>query len=245
MQRRCHMMILLISMLVTSALSQRSDLYLVDLLEVAGKFEVHHPRYLSDFNLNGYNNQPYFVDPYTLLTTVAPKAEPLNTDIYQLDLRSKKVTRLTHTADREYSPSLCRDPRNHFNCVIVEVENQDNQILWQYPLDRSGSGQPLLRDVKDVAYFCELPNDRIAVYEVGTPNKLWLVHKDTGEKKFIASNIGRSLQILRSGHLAYVHKFSDDYWFLKKIDPNNFTIEIIKRHYRIRKISRSSLMIRF
>jgi hypothetical protein len=210
-------------------LAQSSDLYLVDLLEVAGKYEIHHPRLLSGFNKNGYTNQPSFNGTYSLIATVGAEEEVLNTDIYQLDLRSKNITRITRTADREYSPTPSRQDNQWINCVIVEVNNADNQILWQYPLDRSGGGRPFLKDIKNVGYFCEMTDGWVAVFELGNPNKLSLVNRDTGEKKFISGNIGRCFQLLKNGQLVYVHKFSQDYWFLKKINPISFTSEIIKK----------------
>lgn len=208
---------------------QASELFMVDLDEVADKYEVSNARYLSAFNQGGYNNQPAFVDLYTLLVSVGKKNEAAKTDIFELNLRSKRMTRITKTKDREYSPSISRQDRNMINCVLVEVENNDNQILWQYPHDRSKGGRPLLKGVSQVGYFIELKDDWVAVYEVGTPSKLWLHNRKSGDKKFITANIGRCLQLMQDSTLAYVHKFSDDYWFLKKLNLDDLRSEIIKK----------------
>jgi hypothetical protein len=208
---------------------QASELFMVDLNEVADKYEVSNERYLSAFNQGGYTNQPTFVDLYTLLVSAGKKNDLPNTDIFELNLRSKRITRITKTKDREYSPVISRHDKKMISCVLVEVENNDNQILWQYPLDRSNGGQSLLKGVNQVGYFIELKDDWVAVYEVGTPSKLWLHNRKTGDKKFITANVGRSLQLMQDGMLAYVHKFSDDYWFLKKLNIEDLRSDIIKK----------------
>jgi len=218
--------VLLFSLVLTA---QKSDLYLVDLLKTNDRYEIRHPRLLSGFNPDGYTNQPYFTGTNDLLVTAGPADDLLNTDLFQLDLRSRNLTRITRTSDREYSPALSRNDGQWINCVIVEVENKDQQILWQYPLDRSGGGRPFLKQLKDVAYYCEMPAGWVAVFELGTPNKLWLVHQETGDKKFVSSSPGRTLHLTKNGELVYVHKFSDDYWFLKKFNPGTMTSEILKK----------------
>lgn len=229
MRRQALYCLLFLSYLPSFLLGQQSDIFLFDLLEVAGKYELHHPRLLTDFNPNGYNNQPAFIDSYTLLVSVAPADDLVNTDIFRMDLRTRDLTRITQTKDREYSPTPSRDDRQAFNCVVVDLDNDEKQILWQYPLDRSDGGKPLIRNLEGVGYFRELADDWVAIFEVGTPNKLWVVNKKSGDKKFIANDIGRCLQVMSNGQLVYVHKFSEDYWFLKKLVPENFTSEIIKK----------------
>lgn len=226
---RSYTVLFFVGLSVTLLQSQKSDLYLFDFLEVAGTYELHHPRLLSEFNQGGYNNQPSFADSYTLLMSAAPADDQTNTDIYEMDLRSKELTRITRTIEREYSPTPSLDDPQSFNCVVVDVNNENKQILWRYPIDRSSGGKYWLKEVDNVGYFRELADDWVAIFEVGTPNKLWVVHKKTGEKKFISNNIGRSLQVMANGQLVYVHKFSDDYWFLKKLVPETFTSEIIKK----------------
>jgi len=209
--------------------AQSSELYVVDLQEVADNYEVDHARYLSSFNTGGYTNQPEFLDLYNLLVTVGPKKEPQNTDLYQLDLRTDQILRITKTPDREYSPMVSMSDKKMLNCVVVDVENDNTQIAWQYPLDRSKGGRPFLKGVQNVGYFCELADSWVAVFEVGSSDKLWIHNRVSGEKKFINANVGRSLKVTKEGYLVYVHKFSNDYWFLKKVHPDTFTNEIIKK----------------
>ncbi|NND34113.1 MAG: hypothetical protein HKN76_16110 [Saprospiraceae bacterium] len=221
--------ILCLTLLWQSLISQSSELYIVDLLQVADKYEATNGRYLSHFNAGGYTNQPSFADPYTLLISVGMQDTPLATDLYELNLRTRRKTRITRTTEREYSPVISQLDPKYISCVLVEPENDNKQVIWQYPYDRSNGGRPLLSGTGQVGYFAELKDAWIAVFEVGSPNKLWLYNEESGEKKFITANVGRSLQRSGDGSLVYVHKFSDDYWFLKKLNLEDLRSEIIKK----------------
>ena len=210
-------------------IAQKSDLYLFDISEVSDQYELSHPRLLSDFNPGGYTNQPSFVDAYRLLITVGQAATPAATDLYELKLRTNTLTRLTRTIDREYSPSINPFNPTEMYCVVVEVEKDDNQRLWSYPTDLGGGGRAVVSNSGQVGYYCPLKDNWMAVFEVGSPNKLFIYHTETGERKFISSNIGRSLHRSSDGSLVFVHKISDSHWFLKRVSTADFIPEVIKK----------------
>ena len=219
----------LLSLLGVQTFAQSSDLYLFDLTKLADRYEINRARLLSGFNPGGYTNQPSFADAYRLLTVVGPAADPLDTDIYELNLRQETITRLTKTNDREYSPMINPNHPDKMLSVVVEVDNGDNQILWSYPTDLKGGGHSVLPQAGMVGYYCPLTDDWLAVFEVGTPHKLFLYQISTGVKKFISTNIGRALRRHSDGSLVYVHKFSDSHWFLKKVNTEDFRPEVIKK----------------
>ncbi len=207
--------------------AQQSDLYLVQLDRVGSSFEISRPQLLSGFNPGGYTNQPAFVDHHRLLVSAGPREEMQATDIYELDLRSQKIRRITKTEDREYSPRPA--PDGMISCVVVEVEADDNQCLWQYPGDLSGGGKALLPQANDVGYYCALRDGWMAVFEVGEPNRLFLYDAKAGSKHFISENVGRCLQRTGDGSLIYVHKFSEDYSFLKKVSVDSLRPMVVKK----------------
>lgn len=206
---------------------QNSDLYIFDLTNDGQNYHLDNPQWLSSFNQGGYTNQPHFIDAYRLLVAVGQMPNPADTDLYEIKLRSKNIGQITRTVDREYSPSLSQD-RNHIQCVLVDTENDNAQILWEYPLDRSSGGRPLLPEANDVGYFAEL-GEAIAVFEVGDPHKLFVYDRNSGEKTFVNNNIGRTLKRTPDGTLAYVHKFSDSYWYLKTYDLTTRRSTIVKK----------------
>jgi len=209
-----------------TACAQQSDLYLFDFVQDGEKWHLENPRFLSGFNPGGYTNQPEFIDPYRLLVSVGDAASPAETDLYEINLRKETCLRITQTADREYSPVLTT--QGMVQCVLVDVANDDAQIIWEYPFDRSNGGQAYLPEAKDVGYFVDLGTST-AVFEVGSPNKLFLYNRDTGAKKFISNQIGRTLKRTSGGQLAYVHKFSDAYWYLKLYDLETSRTTILKK----------------
>ncbi len=215
---------LLMTTLTLSA--QQSELYLFDFVKDGAQWHLDNPRLLSDFNAGGYTNQPEFIDPYRMLVSVGPMESPAETDLYEINLRKETCLRITRTVDREYSPVLTA--QGMVQCVLVEVENDDAQIIWEYPFDRSHGGRPVLPGAKDVGYFIDLGSST-AVFEVGSPNKLFLYDRETGNKKFVSNQIGRTLKRTSDGKLAYVHKFSDAYWYLKIYDPITSRSTIVKK----------------
>ena len=212
----CVRLVVLLLLPIVS-LAQTSELYLFDYRTEMGEISVSNPRYLSGFNAGGYNNQASFVNSHEILLAAAPASSPESTDIYILNLRNEQVTQITKTADREYSPSISSDGE-WIHCVVVEVENENNQILWKYPLDRSGGGEPLASAAKNVGYYTPINEDWVAVFEVGDPHQLYAVHLNTGERKLISTKIGRSIAQAESGKIIFVHKYSDEYWMLKEWD---------------------------
>lgn len=219
--------LILLGLMVLRA--QRSDLYLLDIAEINGNYQLNNPRLLSHFNLEGYTNQPCFADLYTLLVSVGKSSSPGETDIYSLDLRNNEILRITQTPDREYSPQIDIKDHSKFNCVLVDTKNENAQILWQYPRDRSSGGKQISIQSGEVGYYCQLDSSWYAVFELGNPNKLWLHNLETKEKRFITNNPGRTLKRDTDGSLIYVHKFSDQYWFIKKVNTSSFLPSIVKK----------------
>ncbi len=213
----------------TGLMAQRSDLFLFDFTKIVDGYELSRPRLLSNFNTGGYTNQPSFADPYRLLVSAGPAENPTQTDLFELNLRTESVTRLTKTIDREYSPSSDPNQPDQILCVVVEVENDNNQRLWSYPTSLAEGGHGILASAGQVGYFCPLKSGWIAVFELGTPNKLYMYHRKTRERKFISSNIGRTLKQTKDGSLVFVHKISDSYWFLKRLNVDDFIPEVIKK----------------
>ena len=208
--------------------AQPSDLYLFTLTtQPDGSYAVEAPKYLSGFNAGGYTNQPAFIDENHLLVTAGPSTDLLETDLYELDLNSSRITRLTKTADREYSPSITPEKRT-LTCVIVDATNTSEQWLWSYPTDLSSGGRAVIGDLTNVGYYCHLPDGWIAVFEVEDAPLLNLYNPASDEKSYVTNNAGRCLQRHPDGSLLFVHKHSDEYWFIKKIRPGERS-QIVKK----------------
>ncbi len=174
-------------------------------------------RYLSAFNPHGYNNQPAFISNDLLLLTVG-LPDSNQTDIYQLDLRQHTLLRVTATLESEFSPSLMSN-KLYFSAVRVETDEGRTQRLWRFPLDRLGYGQPVFPYLRRVGYYCWLDHKKVGVFIVNDPPLLIIADAKDESTRPVISDIGRGLQRLPNGHLAFVHKERPDAWFIKSVDP--------------------------
>src|SRR6266404_1092317 len=86
-----------------------TDIYLSNVLVTNGKLVFSKPENIT--NRKGYDNQPYFTtDGITLLFVSARDTN--QTDVYVYDIRTKKISQLTNTAESEYSPALSPNGKN-------------------------------------------------------------------------------------------------------------------------------------
>lgn len=190
-----------------------SNVFLFDMTAGDQDFRFSNPRYLTNFNPAGYNNQPVFISENELFLTVQlpSMAQP---DIYALDLAKKTKTRITRTPSGEYSPQRMPDYYN-FSAVRQEVANRDTVLrLWQFPLNRLTNGRPLFRYLTGMGYYAWLDSRRLALFIVDNPSYLALASTDRDEVTPIATNVGRCFQRMPNGNLAYVQKSDFGPWYL-------------------------------
>ena len=184
------------------------------------------PRFLTVFNRRGYNNQPSFFSNNDLYLTVQLPADTTQTDIYSLNLASQTLTRVTETSrTAEYSPTLMFGGQRF---SAVEVGEDGTQRLVSYPLDRSGSGRPELSKVTGIGYHCWLRDTLAALFLVGQNDAAHVLYVagTRGQKlQRVTANPGRCLLPIAGGKLAYVHKATEQTWYLKIYDPQKLTSE--------------------
>jgi len=191
------------------------------------KITVTEPLYLSGFNPDGYNNQPYFINPNQLYITSDMYDETF-TDVVKLDLRRQEYFRVTATDSiSEYSPTP-RAIRGFFSTVRVE-KDLSTQSLWLYPKDHQSYGRRVLSDIGTVGYHCWLSEEEVALFLVGTPMKLAIGNITENTTKTVLENIGRCFRQQSDGSLLFVHKVTEESWYLKSYDPEANEIDIVTR----------------
>lgn len=214
------------NLLLTHVTAQGStDLYVFQLQKDNDSYHLFKPQFLSGFNPGGYTNQPWFTPEGDLLVSVRMKNEMQN-DIYRLSLDDYKIRRITKTAANEYSPRM--DPTQQYLSVVRQVEggSMDQQVFLS---KRSGGGyQSITPDRKDIGYYTWIDNDQLALFRIeGESNTLEKYSIIDQKARKITSAIGRSLWTDIHGAVVYVHKFSTDYWYLKKFNSDVFRMDII------------------
>ena len=190
-----------------------ADIFLVSLSQTGGKLAVSAARNLT--NRAGYDNQPNWSrDGSTLFFTSVREGE--QADIYRMNPATGEATRVTTTSNEsEYSAT----PMPRRNAIsVIRVERDSAQRLWSVPLDGSPS-TVILERIKPVGYHTWANDTLLALFVLGSPNTLQLASTTTGKGDTITTSIGRSLHTTRDGQVSFVHKVSNEEWWLTLLDP--------------------------
>ncbi|GIV37014.1 MAG: hypothetical protein KatS3mg032_1393 [Cyclobacteriaceae bacterium] len=181
-------------------------------------------RLLSGKNITqrrGYDNQPYF-HPHLPLLYYASANEEGRTDILEYNYHTGHTRKLTHTPEREYSPTVT--PDEQFISCIIQHDN-GTQNLGKYPVQNGGP--VILVDHLTVGYHAWINNNELMLFVLGKPNTLRHYNIKNRKDTVLAENIGRSLQrIPGSNDISFVAK-QDEGWFIKKFDSKKGTIETL------------------
>ncbi|MDZ7880095.1 MAG: hypothetical protein U5L45_20625 [Saprospiraceae bacterium] len=206
----------------SSAQLPNTQVYAFDLGRDGAGFTFLRCKMLTAFNPYGYNNQPQWVNNNELYLAVQFPNDTNQTDIWSLSLLNNVITRVTATAESEYSPTLMPDNRT-ISCVRVDVGESGTQRLWSYPLDRSSTGADLISLHPNVGYHTWLTDKELALFMVdGTNNYLKLVNVDDQSSIQLTFGIGRSLARMKDGKLAFVHKETPQKWVIKTMHPTSY-----------------------
>jgi hypothetical protein len=212
-----------IVMTAQAQLLPQTNLYLFEVNQKSDSlFIFRKPKFLNKFNVNGYNNQPNFINPNELYLTVQMPEDTTQTDIYSLNLSTNTLTQVTKTVEGEFSPAYMPTSNvggAQFSAIRVEGEgNQIMQRLWQFPVNRSNNGSPVFKTLDKIGYFCWISPNWVALFVVGPPHTLALADVNTERTTNIASNVGRCIQKLPNSAIAYVQKSSTK-WTINKLNP--------------------------
>jgi dipeptidyl aminopeptidase/acylaminoacyl peptidase len=200
-----------------------TDIYIGSLTISDGRAWIGPLRNITD--RPGYDNQPSFApDGQSVFYTSI--REDGQADIYRYDLAGGRTARLTHTAESEYSPSVMPGGSSF---SVVRVEADSAQRFWRFDLD-GGSPVVLLEDVKPVGYYGWYDANTVALFVLGSPPTLQVADVSTGTAEIRAEGIGRSLhRVPSSRSLSFVHKQSENEWWIALIDPESGAIEPLVR----------------
>jgi hypothetical protein len=205
-----------------------THVYCFDMERDGAGINVKNARFLTGFNPRGYNNQPQWINNNELYLSVQTPADTNQTDIVSLSLLNNTLTRVTATAESEYSPTATPD-RRMFSCVRVDASAYGGaQRLWAYPYDRSNSGRDLLQLHQSIGYHCWLSDKKVALFIVdGQQNHLKLANIEDQSSIQLVNGIGRSMARMNDGKLAFVQKASATSWQIKTLDPVSYNTSLL------------------
>lgn len=191
-----------------SAQPPASHLYAFNVQKVGDTlFQFSAPKFLSAFNLKGYNNHPFFFSNNELYIASQSSKES-QPELYSLNLSTGVRSRVTDTPDGEYSPRPVGDGQN-FSAVRMEfIQGDTLQRLWQFPINRSGKGQPIWTDIDNVGYYLWLSTRELLLFLVGKPSQMARVDVGSSRKEVIAVNPGRCIRRITGVGAYFVQKSS-------------------------------------
>lgn len=190
-----------------------SEIYLFDISFSKNKFTLSNPVNISGHI--GYDNQPSF-HPVMPIVYYASANDSGRTDIKSYDY-SKQITRqITHTNEREYSPTVTPN-EYYFSCIIQRDNGQ--QDLGQYMIG-GGPAKVLINNLK-VGYHTWIDASSLLLFVLAdSTNNLHYYNLATKENTIIAPKPGRSLhKIPNEQAFSFIDKSSPDQWVIKKYEP--------------------------
>lgn len=188
-----------------------TDVFVAPLAERNGKLTVG--RATNATARPGYDNQPAFLRDNTgiLFTSVREDAQA---DIYRYDLATRAVTRVTSTAESEYSATPLADGSSF---SVVRVEPDSTQRLWRFPLHGQAAPAVVLERIKPVGYHAWFDDSTLALFVLGSPATLQVASVRSGGASVFASDIGRGMQRAPDGRGVTYGKRSGDTLFIEEL----------------------------
>ena len=179
-------------------------------------YEIKEPVFLTEFNENGYNNQPYFFGDDLVYFTSNYYQED-QTEISSMDLRDEKLVRISYTPESEYSPTVLESDEA-FSCVRVESDGT-TQSLMIYPKDGMGIPKRYMNNTSNIGYHAWINESTLALFLVEEPSHLLAIADAQSERRnIILDNIGRTLKVSEDQLLYFVHKIGENEWYIKNYD---------------------------
>ncbi len=176
-----------------------TDIYIGKAALMAGRLRPGMLENITD--RDGYDNQPHFTpDGASILYTSI--REDGQADIYRYDVAAGTTSRVTETAESEYSPTVMPGGETF---SVVRVEADSTQRLWQLGMEGQELGV-LLEEIQPVGYHAWGDGNTVALFILGDPPTLQLANLRSGRAEIIEERIGRSLhKIPRRNAVSFVH----------------------------------------
>ncbi|MEX2273616.1 MAG: hypothetical protein WD690_19275 [Vicinamibacterales bacterium] len=191
-----------------------TDVYLVSLADPA-KWTASSVTNISASP--GYDNQPSFMrDSRSILFT--SNRDGKQSDIYRYWIADRKLTRVTETAESEYSPTVV--PRGE-GFTVIQVEADNAQRLKQFDLNGRNATLISHADEKAVGYHAWIDPNIVMLFIVDQPSMLVRFQPGGTGFEIVTSGIGRALTwITNTRSVSFTTRDEHRVWWFKKYDAD-------------------------
>jgi len=195
-----------------------TDIFIAEMSNNKGQLKLGEPKRITTWE--GYNNQPSFLPDNRALFYTSIRADK-QADTYLFNFADGSTTRITETAESEFSPTPAPDGKSF---TVIRVEADGTQRLWMFPL-AGGNPTLVLEKIKPVGYHLWVDRQTLMLFVLGEPVTMRLVDLKTQKAETIAENIGRSLHhIPRKPMVSFVRKISEQEWMIQAFDTKTRAI---------------------
>ena len=217
--------IIFISFILSSLFSfgqDGSEIFLFDMRIANGQVVLSNGANIT--NHKGYDNQPFFHSSQPLIYFTSFN-DSGRSDIKFYNYQKNKVSNLTNTQEREYSPTVTPDGK-FISCII----QRDNgaQDLGKYPM-KGGQPEVLINDLK-VGYHAWVDKEKLLLFALidSVTNNLYYYNLTTKKITVIATNPGRSLHKIPGQHaMSFIQKNEGKDWLIKRVESTTGAISTI------------------
>jgi hypothetical protein len=195
----------------------QSQIFLFDWVHYASDSALSNPRFLTAFNPDGYNNQPWFSSEEVLWITsdYSQKGVP---GLWRMRMKDQVLEQKWAAYPRAYSPGPSGQ-KEIMRFLWVADTVKPAQRIYQGNPDSSLKPTPLFGELDQIGYYTWYNRDSAVLFLLGPPFQLSMVAVKDGGKQLIALNVGRSFHFNGAGLLLYVQKLTESTWYLKSYDP--------------------------
>lgn len=210
-----HLLLVLIKL--TSAQLPDTDIFLISVEDIINNKELI-PENIT--NRKGYDNHPWFSDDGNKLYYVAADSSG-QTDIFELDLVTNMRSTVAKTKESEFSPM----PFDHAQLFTVRIDLDTAQRAYRYNL--ISKDFTFIKGTNDIGYANIINDSLIAAFILGEKMTLQLINIVNGERKLIASDVGRCIRFEpKSKKIFFVIKQNADEWSIFSYHLDN---QILKK----------------
>lgn len=189
-----------------------TDIFLADIKNDHGIISFSTPVNIT--HRKGYDNQPYFTPDGKSILYVSV-IDTTQSDVYRYDISSKKISRVTDTKESEYSPSLLADGKS---ISVVRVDKDSGQRFYNLDL-KNPFKATVIHGTDSIGYYCWINDSILSMFILGNAMTLQTLNIHTGERKLVASDIGRCLKLSPDKkNLLFVIKQNETEWSLFRMD---------------------------
>ena len=181
----------------------------------------------------GYDNQPCFSpDGQFMLFVSISETDSTQSDVWMYDIQKKSKKQITNTKESEYSPTFSDDGKLVY---VVRVDADSGQRLYSMPWPQMNSADLIAR-TDSVGYFCLIGTSKIAMFLVGSPNRLVILDRTNGEQKFICNEPGRCIKMSpkKKDLIYFIEKRDSVNWYL-----NTYNVKTNKTLVKVKMIKGS------